>query len=344
MKMFPLLFLFIASLALGAGPVDYGPQFQSQLQTPLGVQYDARDRNWLLAATTDSILLADLAPANQTITAFDSSSTSLVGANGQVFYFGTPTVGSAANYALSGQATIAVQANILGSGGTLVVEASSDGGTAWFRPSVNQTSTQFYTNGFTLPFQATLSVAGFTNIRVRAVTSWTGTGTIIVRESQHTRNVIVSEALPTGTNSIGQVTANAGTNLNTSALALSATQTNGTQKTQIVDGSNVNQGTVTNPFHSQADIPLTANAATSVSVGVASGAVVAVNASRNGLIIMNLSANTVSLGLTGAAVLNTGITLYPGGIWTMDQYSFTTAAITGIASGASSTVSVQEFQ
>ena len=33
------------------------------------------------------------------------------------------------------------------------------------------------------------------------------------------------------------VTANAGTNLNTSALALSANQTNGTQKTQVVDGA-----------------------------------------------------------------------------------------------------------
>jgi len=43
--------------------------------------------------------------------------------------------------------------------------------------------------------------------------------------------------LPTGTNSIGAVTANAGTNLNTSALALSATQTDRTQKTQITDGT-----------------------------------------------------------------------------------------------------------
>ena len=34
------------------------------------------------------------------------------------------------------------------------------------------------------------------------------------------------------------MTANAGTNLNTSALATSANQTSGTQKTQIVDGSN----------------------------------------------------------------------------------------------------------
>lgn len=42
----------------------------------------------------------------------------------------------------------------------------------------------------------------------------------------------------------GTVTANAGTNLNTSALSTSANQTNGTQKGQIVDGSNVTVGPV----------------------------------------------------------------------------------------------------
>lgn len=55
----------------------------------------------------------------------------------------------------------------------------------------------------------------------------------------------ITSALPTGTNSIGQVTANAGTNLNTSDLALSATQTDGTQKTKLVDGSNNTIGPVT---------------------------------------------------------------------------------------------------
>ena len=43
----------------------------------------------------------------------------------------------------------------------------------------------------------------------------------------------ITNALPTGTNSIGQVTANAGTNLNTSALALESTQS--TQNTRIGD-------------------------------------------------------------------------------------------------------------
>lgn len=50
--------------------------------------------------------------------------------------------------------------------------------------------------------------------------------------------VSVTQPLPTGANSIGQVTANAGTNLNTSALALSATQTDGTQRSKVTDGTN----------------------------------------------------------------------------------------------------------
>lgn len=57
MKKFPLLFLLFASLAQAASPAptDFGPQFQSQLQTPAGVQYDARDRNWALSSGTDTI-------------------------------------------------------------------------------------------------------------------------------------------------------------------------------------------------------------------------------------------------------------------------------------------------
>lgn len=51
-----------------------------------------------------------------------------------------------------------------------------------------------------------------------------------------TNGVQINAALPTGTNSIGQVTANAGTNLNTSLLATAANQTNGTQVTALIDG------------------------------------------------------------------------------------------------------------
>src|SRR5207302_11497610 len=86
---------------------------------------------------------------------------------------------------------------------------------------------------------------------------------------------------PTGTTTqpvSGTVTANAGTNLNTSALALDATLTGGTQKTKLVDSAGTNLATisaagavkvdgsaVTQPM-SAASLPLPSGAAADASV------------------------------------------------------------------------------
>jgi hypothetical protein len=89
---------------------------------------------------------------------------------------------------------------------------------------------------------------------------------------------------------------------------------------------------------------LVASAPTSTSVGTASAAAVALNANRKGLVLINMSANTISFGLDGnAAVLNSGITLKVNQNWVMDEYTFTTGAIAAIASGAASTLAIQEF-
>lgn len=190
-----------------------------------------------------------------------------------------------------------------------------------------------------------------------------------------TNGVQVNAALPVGTNSIGQITANAGTNLNTSALALSANQTNGSQKTQTVDASGnvqpsgdvatrkifmaITDGTNTQAVKAastaaastdpgavvvlSSNFPvLTGTTGTAVSVGNTSTATVASNANRAGLILVNTSIQRESC-TVGTAVLNSGVTLFPGGTWTMDQYTFTTAAINCIAGAASSNISVQEF-
>ena len=89
--------------------------------------------------------------------------------------------------------------------------------------------------------------------------------------------------------------------------------------------------------------PLTAASPTTVSVGITSASAVASNSSRKGLILTNLSTNNISFGIGVAAVLNNGITLVPNGVWEMDEFSLSTAAINAIASGASSTLAVQEF-
>lgn len=157
---------------------------------------------------------SDTAPANQTITVLDTGTSSLAGANGQIFYFSTPTTNSTAIFALSSIGMVSIQANLLGTGGTLVVEVSSDGGSFWVRPNVFQPSTQNYTNGFTAPFIALLNVAGMTHVRVRAITSWSGTATIIVKETINQRAVTIGDSLPAGSNVIGGVTQSGTWNIN----------------------------------------------------------------------------------------------------------------------------------
>ena len=89
---------------------------------------------------------------------------------------------------------------------------------------------------------------------------------------------------------------------------------------------------------------LTASAPTAVSVGVASGQVLASNSSRRRAIFTNTSQATISLGQSGnAAVLNSGITLDSGSSFTMAGDLLTTGQVNGIASGAASNLSVQEY-
>lgn len=90
--------------------------------------------------------------------------------------------------------------------------------------------------------------------------------------------------------------------------------------------------------------PLTASTPTNASVTTLSSSVVSANTSRKGLIIVNLSSNTISFGIgSNPAVLNSGITLTGlGSVWNMSEYDFNTSAINAIGS-ASSTISIQEF-
>lgn len=90
-------------------------------------------------------------------------------------------------------------------------------------------------------------------------------------------------------------------------------------------------------------VPLNPNAPMNVTAGVASAVAVAFNANRKGMVVTNLSINKISIGLGVAAVVNSGIVLYPGGVWVMDDYTFTLDSVSVIASAASSLVAIQEF-
>jgi hypothetical protein len=90
---------------------------------------------------------------------------------------------------------------------------------------------------------------------------------------------------------------------------------------------------------------LTASSPIAVSVGLTSGVALAANANRTGFVFVNTSVNNISFGIgSNPAVLNSGITLTPNGVWVSDEYNFTTSAINAIAAGAGSNLTVQEFQ
>ena len=91
--------------------------------------------------------------------------------------------------------------------------------------------------------------------------------------------------------------------------------------------------------------PLVGSSPSTATVGTSSAQIVASNASRKGLVVINLSSNVVSLAFgSNTAVLNSGITLTQNGsVYETSEYDFTLGAINAIASGASSVVSIQEF-
>lgn len=90
--------------------------------------------------------------------------------------------------------------------------------------------------------------------------------------------------------------------------------------------------------------PLTALTPTFATVGVTSALAVAADASRTSLVLTNLSSGNISFGIgASAAVLNSGITLTPNGVWESDEYSYVTSTINAIAANASSNLAIQQF-
>ena len=89
---------------------------------------------------------------------------------------------------------------------------------------------------------------------------------------------------------------------------------------------------------------LTASSPTFATIGVASSQAVAANANRKGLVLINISDADIFVGIGAAAVVNRGIVLLAGGgTWVMDEFTFNTAAINAISTGANKLLTVQEF-
>ena len=105
-------------------------------------------------------------------------------------------------------------------------------------------------------------------------------------------------------------------------------------------GAGITNGTVVST-----KTPLTALTPTFATVTGSSAQVVAANSSRKSLVFVNTSSDNISFGIgANAAVVGSGITLTPNGVWEADEYSYVTSAINAISSGTSSNLTIQEFQ
>lgn len=89
------------------------------------------------------------------------------------------------------------------------------------------------------------------------------------------------------------------------------------------------------------------SAPATATVGTSSAIAVAQNFNRKGLVLTNTSSNIIYLGFGATAVVGSGYVLQPTGTpesrFTMDEYTFTNAAVHAIASGAGSNLAIQEY-
>ncbi len=114
-------------------------------------------------------------------------------------------------------------------------------------------------------------------------------------------------------------------------------------KTQLQDNSGNGINSISNALNVNTKSPRTFSAPTTASVGTSSTTILAANASRAGLYLTNTTAYQISLGFNGnAAAYQNGITLFPGETFWMDEYSFSTGAVSAISSVATY-IGVQEI-
>lgn len=214
-----------------------------------------------------------------------------------------------------GTAVLAVQG--VASGTALPVS-----GTFWqaTQPVSLATNTPTLQSGST----TTVTQATATNLNATVV----GTGTFVTQTTLAAETTKVIGTVNQGTSPwvvSGTVTANAGTNLNTSALATSANQTNATQKTQIVDGS----GNVIASTANALNVAITSGGGSGgtsssfASTFPATGTAIGV---KNGTSMVNLAADGSSNLLVS---LNTAIPAGSNAIGSITNTSFTATQATG---------------
>ena len=183
------------------------------------------------AGTITAVSVANPLPVSASITpTSDTTQTGSITGSGQ-----------SVTFAVNAQSTVGIQVSGTFSG-TILIKGSVDG-SSYTPTTATSLSTGNPTSSITSSFTGQVNVAGFVSFQLTSV-SWTsGTANISLRASTGISNIMLDNPLPIGTNSIGNVGLNAGSNAigsitNTSFIATQATASNFNTTAQITDGTN----------------------------------------------------------------------------------------------------------
>lgn len=259
------------------------------------------------------------------------------------------TAGSGTITALNGTVTLAT-AGLAGVGvqvtgvwtQTLALQGTIDGSN-WVTilPYIPATRLFVTTAGFTANGIYTANIAPYAQVRLTATAFTSGTAVVTFAGSVFS----VTPSAPTSTNvTVTNGTGSSAANVAVDSIGPGSNVIGQVGIDQTTPGTSNKVSLGSDVIATSAKTALTVNAPAAASVGVASAQALASNAGRKGAVFVNTSNATISCAVGATAVLNSGITLQAGGVWSMNEYTFATGAVNCIASAAASNLAIQEFQ
>ena len=183
-----------------------------------------------LLAVVSLFALALALPAGAGVQIIDGSSNPVftdLPANGTLGALNT-----AVTLTLHGQGTATVQVNSIGSQ-TLIFEGTVDN-VNWFTLSAVTVSTGVIVTTTTTTGQWAVDIASLVGFRVRCSVYSSGSAAVFVNASLQASTVSLDTPLPTGSNTIGALTANQSVNVAQIAAATVSTAASGVQKVGVV--------------------------------------------------------------------------------------------------------------
>lgn len=302
----------------------------ASLPGSLGAKTSAASTSVVLASDQASlpVVTLDSKPATQNITVVDSASSTATGYNNQSLITGTPTVGSAASFAIASEESVSFEVSGTWTG-TLQSEVSVDGGTTWVPHGVHQFGSPNFVVVFTANFIASLNMAAKTNFRLRATAAVTGTATVRIVASVNASTIYVANSIK-----LVDSTASANPAQATIKAASTAALTTDTALVVAVSPNNVLAINQTSSGTS---------AVTSVASSITSVSLLAVNNSRRMATFYNDSTAVLYLKL-GATASTTSYTvqLVAGAYYELPWKAYT-GAIDGIWAAANGNVRITEL-